>query len=595
MTVADILKLWSQLSLTPDLHIMEEGSGLILFLGHGKVVANPVALPRGWYLESNDARPPDVICSGEFEALQLKLNLYTPQKRERPFKKAKSSSKNYGTERVMILNSQKPRSTLQSLEAVVDTLSQKLSKSITACFELPESHPGLVIQSLQAREEDGAKIEQSVRTIAVGAKQHSRNQGPAKNMVHQEADSDDVLLLEAQKPGHLDKNVTHEDEEMLLLTSYENEGYSTSNNMKQDMLAPYEASLINLQDSDESMLLSMSSLEEVLPGSMENEDDDMLLFELNESPSSLESQSSSNSFENGAPPSVSRKRNHNARGSTIPYKLEYDAVCTLVLAALRTVIGGTGQKKLSNVNLGRQSHGNTMSNLVPSIFSPGYKELMCHNAKFLPTISNAIALSCVRNVQSPGLRSKLIDLSQKTVSDLTDDKIEGIDVVEGTVERLSAVIQGRVWAMMQRKLLDSKAAEKLRWSRSGELVDGNDGEEEEVDLLQRAGTVEEQGLNLPLLEEDFGDSGLFEEWSMDEEEELLIGDIWNGNDYSSSDHEGLLDYFEEEERRLVEMETDEMLFGEAEESGSNEVTLRDSELDDMLLEEYIENIDVMLL
>ena len=109
-------------------------------------------------------------------------------------------------------------------------------------------------------------------------------------------------------------------------------------------------------------------------------------------------------------------------------------------------------------------------------------------------------------MQGPGLRRKLVELSKVPVDDQSAS-------TEGSVERLSSVVQTRVWSMMQRALFDPSAARKLR--------------------MERVDTVDEEEMC-----------------------EMLLGEEnENGTD------DGLLDYFDELESRTVESETEEMIFG----------------------------------
>ncbi len=100
----------------------------------------------------------------------------------------------------------------------------------------------------------------------------------------------------------------------------------------------------------------------------------------------------------------------------------------------------------------------------------------------------------------------------------------------GASERLSVVVQGRLWATMQSKLYDPATARKL-WQQS-EVEPGTIGEQEEFEDL-----VEMKG-----------------EMDIDQDEDLL-GDLADDN------FDDLLECLEERERLAVERETDEMLFG----------------------------------
>jgi hypothetical protein len=172
---------------------------------------------------------------------------------------------------------------------------------------------------------------------------------------------------------------------------------------------------------------------------------------------------------------------------------------------------------LSGITIKSPPPSTTLSALAPSIFSPRYQQLITHNAKFLPTISNAICSSWVRNVQGPRLRRKLVTLSESNVSEFMND-YEGEE--SGLVESLSAVVQGSIWAMMQRRLFDAGAAKKLKW-------------------------VSEDGFQRALHEED---PDLLGNSFMDDDEESLFQQLLDIDGDAATDEyrDELLHYFEEE-------------------------------------------------
>jgi hypothetical protein len=166
---------------------------------------------------------------------------------------------------------------------------------------------------------------------------------------------------------------------------------------------------------------------------------------------------------------------------------------------------------------------------------------MARNAHFLPTISHAISISWLRNIQSPSLRAKLGRLANSPTSALTNaSRIENGE--KGTAARLAAVVQSRLWSMMQRTSYDPSDAAKI-WKKST-LQDVFAEEHETPDLL---GTLEEQNIVKGRVVTELGE---FEEDDLDVFEDLLLGD-----------DDELLEYMEARERLSVERETEEMLFG----------------------------------
>lgn len=226
----------------------------------------------------------------------------------------------------------------------------------------------------------------------------------------------------------------------------------------------------------------------------------------------------------------------------------------LASLALQTVIAGSSNRKrdLQGIQMGKPPPSTSISAFVPSMFSPGFKELMAHNSKFLPTISDAICSSWVRNVQGVVLRQKLVALSNAKVSEYHDG-----DGEDGSAERLVSVVQARLWRMLQRTLYDEDAAKKLWKKNKGQGAENPNMEAKESgdeDLLgENRG---EKTINTKA--DRFADC--IREDFMDDNEELLFEDLLAGGIDRESD-DGLLDYFEDQERLAIEAETEGMLFG----------------------------------
>ncbi len=139
----------------------------------------------------------------------------------------------------------------------------------------------------------------------------------------------------------------------------------------------------------------------------------------------------------------------------------------------------------------------------------------------------------------------------------------------GAPTRLAAVVQSRLWGMMQRKLYDPSDAAKI-WRKSTLPADSVE-EDECPDLLELSGEPEVFGDQKTSKLDDFDEDGVYEF------EDLL-----------STDDDDLLEYMEERERLSVERETEEMLLG----SGWAE-DARDE--DDVCLLEGDDGVDPMLL
>ena len=218
----------------------------------------------------------------------------------------------------------------------------------------------------------------------------------------------------------------------------------------------------------------------------------------------------------------------------------------------------------------------------PQLLTPA--QSMSHNARFLPAISQAVSSSWPRNVQSPILRRKLIQLANPPPSALEQREEDVVDE-EVTTDRLASVVQARLWAMMQRKLYDPLAARASFNPRSSDKVSAEPKDVgEDDDLLDELGNSS-ANLGKESMMQDLEDFMKEEFGDLDEFEDLLGG---GGNE-----EDDLLGYFEAEERERLEdeHETDEMLFGS---SCDDDWGVDDEDMDMLLLELWSED-EYMLL
>ena len=110
----------------------------------------------------------------------------------------------------------------------------------------------------------------------------------------------------------------------------------------------------------------------------------------------------------------------------------------------------------------------------------------------------------------------------------------------GTAQRLAAVVQSKLWGMMQRKLFENAAGKRLwRTTTQGD-------KDEESDFEDLLATTEER--KILVLDEIDGMSDEEMLFAEDEDDDLLLG-----NDEYQFD--------EDWERRAIENETDDMLLG----------------------------------
>jgi hypothetical protein len=141
------------------------------------------------------------------------------------------------------------------------------------------------------------------------------------------------------------------------------------------------------------------------------------------------------------------------------------------------------------------------------------------------------------------------------ISSLTDDNPDEAGEA-GSSRRLAAVVQARLWGMMQRKLYDPSAARKMLRKSSDEHIKVDEiGDAECPNLFRTLAGDEAEFIDLIGVNVGGGDF-----------EHLLTGD--------EEDEEGPLDYLEdsERERLAIEQETEEMLFGNGwDESGEDDL------------------------
>ena len=315
------------------------------------------------------------------------------------------------------------------------------------------------------------------------------------------------------------------------------------------------------------------------------ENDYMLLSDLSQSINkdrSLISHSVISSQSSRGSPNPSLKRTSQAISNEFQPTLSIRSCNKLASMAIRLIITGydiKDDRHLQGITIEQSSSepDKSLSRVVPRIFSPGFNETMGENARFLPTISHAMS-SWIRNVQSPSLLKKLSALANLQTSPGTEQRQDFGQ--QGSPQRLAAVVQARLWGMMQRKLYDPAAVKKLRHqplSEWGEISTNDEGllgsnvyEEDETEVGDLLDGDMELSENTELLDEDDFDD-LFAEQEKGGNDSLL--NFREDSDITRGKLEG-----------EVEMETDEMLLGKCYESTpEDEVLLLEDDKDNMLL------------
>ncbi|KAF7866923.1 hypothetical protein EAF04_005764 [Stromatinia cepivora] len=280
------------------------------------------------------------------------------------------------------------------------------------------------------------------------------------------------------------------------------------------------------------------------------------------------------------------------------YVLDPTVSSKLVGAAIRAMIAGTEMRRraTNGVKIDNISGipATSLATLSPVMFSPGFKKSMAQNSRYAPRIIQMLT-SLARNAQTLSLRQKLAEITNIPTSEFVSDRTDGgIDSELGSEKRLAAVVQARLWSMMQRTLYDPLAARqatnKRMTSDNAILAEGDDGYD---DLLDSIGTdVDIEDLRKGdddfrlIVDEHHSEKSAFDCILSDCEE--ISGDDF---DDLLDDGDELLLSDEERERLEIEFETEEMFFGrrwqlEDEELLYDDLLLvEDSTHDELLLEE----------
>ncbi|KAI9642990.1 hypothetical protein NHQ30_008724 [Ciborinia camelliae] len=288
--------------------------------------------------------------------------------------------------------------------------------------------------------------------------------------------------------------------------------------------------------------------------------DEMLLVSGDEGEGT--SASKNNSSSSLAITSLPRKRhapefNHGNNS----YVLDPTVSCKLVSEAMRAMIAGSETRQWTRKGVKIDNFSSTsatsLASLSPVMFSPGFKKSVAHNSHYVPRIIQMMT-SLARNAQTPSLRQKLAQIANMSTSQFSyaqnDRNING---EPGSEKRLAAVVQARLWSMMQRTLHDPLAARQATNKRSNPddaiVTEEDDGYD---DLLETIGTEnnmedlkmvdyenhsEKSAFDCILSDYD-GSSGDEFDDLLEDEDEILLND-------------------EERERMAIESETEEMFFG----------------------------------
>ncbi|OWP01689.1 hypothetical protein B2J93_2402 [Marssonina coronariae] len=348
------------------------------------------------------------------------------------------------------------------------------------------------------------------------------------------------------------------------------------NDQKDEMLLDIEVQYGKVEETDAvedvEMLLDVDyrnkNTVELSERAEAAEDDEMLFSQSSSSTSTSSSAWASNSSSTSLAPLFSCQQTNVSEPAS---QLSILAASNLVETSIYTLLGGyIGPRALAlrDIELRKTPPSLSLCHLIPALFCPRFKESIAQNTRFLSSVSHVVSVSWPAHVQTPSLRRKLLRLSDLDPSPFLAYPIrrEG----SSTSDRLSAVVQSRLWAMMQKKVYDKSGGRTL-WRQATEVMTGRSDDEENDSLEEKITWLEEYERKMETVDPDellFTDD--------DEDDDVLMHD---------RDEDGW-------ERRAIESETNEMLFG-SEQADDGDVLLTRGP--DILAGGQRDDVDMLLL
>ncbi|KIM95222.1 hypothetical protein OIDMADRAFT_183828 [Oidiodendron maius Zn] len=580
-------KLWCQLSLSCSLeippfgHLNHSHADLSILLSQCSSPATSTPRSRGWISNNLEVQVSPSILSVQLEKLHIALNFYSLQEQCQPTSKRLSMSEEGLDSMLLDAPTDVAEAHIEVFEESVDEFARSLPSLMTNCLGLPETIlPQLPkdldqnpFHSSSSRNLHEVKNPETAHPLPRDAKnklqawldRHLNNPYPTKK--------EKLWLMEESGLNLRQLERWFCKSRRRLMRAVNDDG------RKDEMFLEPQSSALQLPE------IPIAFIREGLPPPASNWftphlgqrrlwDQNNMSISFDKATPSLASEPSTQSSMLSLSTSSTHKRSLSSLTNDATFgELPLPCAHLLTSTALNILIGGSSCKRsLQNVTLSDTFPQTSLSNLAPSLFRPGFKMMMAHNSRFLPTVSSAISLSWVRNCQGPGLRRKLLELSNLSPPGPDYGYIAQYGE-QGSVERLNAVVQSKVWGMMQRKLSDPAICGKIKWESVDptSIVDTEDPFIDE-DLLGSCDTEKGVGVDVIVSEEFIEDVYI-------DDDDLLLFD-------SFSDDEGLLSYFDEMEKIEVEKQTNEMLFssGEYEDERDLEIELPlDGDIEDAIL------------
>ncbi|PLN78872.1 hypothetical protein BDW42DRAFT_201923 [Aspergillus taichungensis] len=133
---------------------------------------------------------------------------------------------------------------------------------------------------------------------------------------------------------------------------------------------------------------------------------------------------------------------------------------SLFKTGLKGIIAGPSQQRKYYTNIPEFKPTQSLSQIVPTVFSPGYKEAMNQRAQLIPSIAKSITslLKITRNHNKASILPKLYPKQPKISQDLHPPP--NTDIIN-----LRDAIKTSLWRIAQKRLYDPQAALKLHSSQ----------------------------------------------------------------------------------------------------------------------------------
>ncbi|PBP16804.1 putative BEL1-like homeodomain protein 8 [Diplocarpon rosae] len=556
------LKLWQQLFLSTSLDLFPEAlntrqSQLSILLKDTVQSQGDREEQAAWLGGNIDLKPPDSVVCWEFERLHVRLDFMRIQRVPPKIKDLASANEESFAEMlsdVPVESIAFPTNHLELLESAANDL-KVLPEKMANYFGIinaaeSESRPWTLGKNVEGIEEGSIASIISSGKIFVAENPKDRNGKFSVKVVE---------TIRTWLVSHYSSQLNK------LLVSHRRK---LSKDMSRDKAQKYEMlSDLEVQPGkageihaieDIEMLLDVDDRNtktvELSEKAEEAEDDEIIFSQsFNSTPTSPFVWASTNSSMSPASSLPRQQTNTSESASLLPNL----ASSNLVETSMYTLFGGyIGPRVLGmrDIELRKIPPSLSLCVLIPTLFCPRFKETMAYNNRFLSSVSHAVSVSWPAHVQTPSLRRKLLRLSDLNPSPYPAYPTKSGE--PGTRDRLLAVVQSRLWAMMQKKVYDKSGGRKL-WRHTIERETGGSDAEEEDNLEEKFSSLEEFDRKMDIIDSD---AMLFNDY--DEDDDLLMGNIDE----------------DDSERHAIESETYEMLFGSEEADDEDVLLMRSPEI-----------------